>query len=190
MTNEELLREIELLKQENAQLRARNGWTPEQETYDWKQLSHIVSDDNDKYEFTTKLRARIAHCMQQSSRHAFNCELVKLNRELSRIPADNKQPILNYSCHKSTITPLEEVFDNNEDSTTQFYADKISHLVELLLRHGAIATNVVLLLACAYEVYGAVLLLLHHRAPITKQCYVTSPNIIELLRTIEMQKTD
>lgn len=190
MTNDELLREIELLKQENAQLRARTGWKPEQETYDWKQLSHIISNYNDNYEFTTKLRARIAHCMQQSSRHAFNCELVKLNRELSRIPAENKEPILNYSCHKSTLTPLEEVFDMNEDSTTAFYADKVTNLVELLLRHGAIATNVVLVIACVYQVYGAVLLLLHHEASITKQCYATSPIIIELLRIKEMQKTD
>jgi hypothetical protein len=190
MTNEELLREIELLKQENAQLRARTGWTPEQETYDWKQLSHIISNNNDKYEFTTKLRSRISHCMQQLNRYSFNCELVKLNRELSRIPSENKQPILNYSCYKSTLTPLEEVFDNNEDSATAFYADKITQLVELLLRHGAIATNVVLIIACVYQVYGAVLLLLHRGAPITKQCYATSPNIIELLRTKEMQKTD
>lgn len=177
MTNEELLREIEILKQENAQLRALAGWSAGCETFNWKELNQIVSNYEDNGEFTTKLRARIVHCMQQSCRHAFNGEWKKLKRELSRIPAESRESVLNYSCHKSMLTPLEEVFANHSN------AEKTTIMVELLLKYGAYATTNILELACVNNVYGAVLLLLHNGASVSEQClaYSTAPDIYNLL---------
>lgn len=179
MTSEELLREIEILKNENAQLRSLTGWTAQSETYDWKQLNHIVGNYEDNGEFTTKLRAKITRCMQQQCRYQFNGELAKLKRELARIPDDCKSATLNYSCHKSLVTPLEEVFAEHNLGSNE----KITNMVELLLRFGAIATNPVLLLACQMNVYGAVLLLIHRGAKVCDQCilHAKSPEVLQLL---------
>ncbi len=179
MTNEELLREIEILKNDNAQLRALTGWTADCETFDWKHLNHIVSNYENNGEFTTKLRARITHCMQQQCRHLFNGELAKIKRELARIPAECKSAILNYSCHKSLVTPLDEVFaDHNLGSN-----EKITNMVELLLHNGAIATNSALQLACSNNVYGAALLLIHRGAKVCDKCILcaSAPDVLQLL---------
>lgn len=170
MTNEQLLRDIEALKQENSKLRnmINTGWNEEQETFEWKQLCQIVSDHNNE-QFTTKLRARISCSMHQSN---FKSGVVKLKRELERIPESNRGSVLNYICHKSVQTPLEEVLAEYNIVNCDYF-NKATRIVDLLLQFGAMPTQHALQLACKQNVYGAVVLLLHYGATIEETCVCT-----------------
>lgn len=163
MNNEQLLKEIEALKQENSKLRnmINTGWNEDLETFDWKQLCQIVSDHINE-QFTTKLRARITYCMHHNN---FKSEFVKLKRELDRIPEPNRGAVLNYICHKSVKTPIEEVvaeYNIIEHSDN----NKATKIVDLLLKYGAKPTQYAMRLACEHNVYGVVVLLHHHGAVI------------------------
>jgi hypothetical protein len=168
MTNEQLLREIEALKQENSKLRnmINTGWNEEQETFEWKQLCQIVSDHNNE-QFTTKLRARISYCMHHVN---FKSEFIKLKRELERIPESNRGSVLNYICHKSVQTPLEEVLAEYNVVNFRDYWNKATRIVDLLLQFGAMPTQHAMQLACKHNVYGVVVLLLHYGAIIEENC--------------------
>lgn len=169
MNNEQLLREIEALKQENAKLRnmINTGWNEELETFDWKQLIQIISDHNNE-QFTTKLRARITYCMQCSN---FRSEFVKMKRELERIPESSRGAVLNYICHKSVKTPIEEVLADYNMLTD--YCNKATRIVDLLLKYGANPTQYAMRLACEHNVYGVVVLLQHHGAVIEENAVCT-----------------
>jgi hypothetical protein len=170
MTNEQLLREIEALKQENSKLRnmINTGWNEEQETFEWKHLCQIVSDHNNE-QFTTKLRSRISYCMHHAN---FKREFIKLKRELERIPESNRGSVLNYICHKSVQTPMEEVLAEYNVVNSD-YCNKATRIVDLLLQIGAMPTQHAMQLACKHNVYGVVVLLLHYGATIDENCVCT-----------------
>lgn len=176
MNNEQLHREIEALKQENSKLRnmINTGWNEELETFDWKQLCQIVSDHYNE-QFTTKLRARISYCMHHDN---FKREFVKLKRELERIPESNRSSVLNYTCHKSVKTPIEEVLAKYNVIETSDNS-KATLIVDLLLKYGANATQCAMRLACEHNVYGVVVLL-HHRGAVIEENTVCAGEIQRL----------